>query len=222
MAQQERALRTRGALIESAAEMFDQHGFTLSSLSAISSRAEVSNGTLHFHFASKAALAEAVGAAAAQRLDRITGKSAGHTRGGALQLLIDATHTLVRELGHDAVLRAGFDPRRSLRLSGASADPRRMWKAWVRGSLVRAGREGAMARGVPADTVAATVVAATLGFGLLHGRKTPHADPLATVTQFWVLLLPRLAVDTVLDDLVASGTRAEVHGPSAPGRGGSE
>ena len=55
MVKQERALRTREALIESAAEVFDREGFSVASLTAISSRAGVSNGALHFHFASKAA-----------------------------------------------------------------------------------------------------------------------------------------------------------------------
>jgi AcrR family transcriptional regulator len=72
MAQQERAVRTRNALIESAAELFCKDGFDVVSLSTISTRAGVSNGALHFHFASKAALASAVWEAAAQRLRRIT------------------------------------------------------------------------------------------------------------------------------------------------------
>lgn len=60
MTKQERAARTRRALILSAAEVFDQEGFAPASLTMISSRAGVSNGALHFHFANKNAVAEAV------------------------------------------------------------------------------------------------------------------------------------------------------------------
>ncbi|WP_159062215.1 TetR family transcriptional regulator, partial [Streptomyces caniscabiei] len=67
MAKQERAVRTRENLIRSAAEVFDREGYAVASITTISARAGVSNGALHFHFASKAALAEAVAEAAALR-----------------------------------------------------------------------------------------------------------------------------------------------------------
>ncbi|MFG2840178.1 TetR family transcriptional regulator [Streptomyces zaomyceticus] len=73
MTKQERAVRTRAAVLRSAAEIFDTDGFVSASLSAISQRAGVSNGALHFHFANKGALAEAIEKAAEQRLWRITG-----------------------------------------------------------------------------------------------------------------------------------------------------
>lgn len=73
MAKQERAVRTREALLRSAAEIFDTDGFVSASLSAICSKAGVSSGALHFHFASKGALAEAIERAAEARLRLITG-----------------------------------------------------------------------------------------------------------------------------------------------------
>lgn len=77
MVRQERAVRTREALIRSAAEVFHHEGFTAASLTLISSRAGVSNGALHFHFASKAVLADAVEHAAAGVLQTITGPGPG-------------------------------------------------------------------------------------------------------------------------------------------------
>ncbi|MFE3624510.1 TetR family transcriptional regulator [Streptomyces sp. NPDC059131] len=211
MAQQERAARTRDMLIESAAELFDRKGFALASLSMISARAGVSNGALHFHFGSKTSLAEAVEKEAVYRLARITGRSGDQAPGGALQLLIDATHSLVQGLGRDAILRAGFDPRQSLGSQGAAGAARGLWRGWVAEVLDRADREGATARGVPTDTVAATVVAVTMGLGLPNGQGGQGGSSNA-VTRFWGLLLPRLAADGALGDLVASGsTRAETH-----------
>lgn len=133
MAKQERAVRTRNALIESAAELFTRDGFELASLAGISSRAGVSNGALHFHFASKAALAAAVGRAAAERFDRMTSAERPLPQyGGSLQALVDASHALLDGLAHDVVLRA----------ASTSATARR----WARGSrgrtCTRAGGSG--------------------------------------------------------------------------------
>ncbi|MFE6134365.1 TetR family transcriptional regulator, partial [Streptomyces sp. NPDC056437] len=60
MKQQERAVRTRRALVHSAAEAFQQHGYVQARLAQISADAGVSPGALHFHFENKAALARAV------------------------------------------------------------------------------------------------------------------------------------------------------------------
>lgn len=59
MTKQDRAVRTRLALIRSAAEQFEARGYVRASLAEISAGAGVSSGALHFHFANKAAVAEA-------------------------------------------------------------------------------------------------------------------------------------------------------------------
>ncbi|MER6136983.1 ScbR family autoregulator-binding transcription factor [Streptomyces sp. NPDC001815] len=206
MAQQDRALRTRAALIASAAEVFDQHGYPLASLATISSRAGVSNGALHFHFPSKASLADAVGTSAGHRLAKITGRNAGPLPGGSLQLLIDATHELVQGFGDDAVLRVGFRVARSVQASSPpAAGPRRHWKAWVEETLHQAAGEGTVAPGVPAQAVAGTVVATTLGLGALGGRNGAWRSP-GTVTRLWELLLPGLVTGGVRGKLVTTGT----------------
>lgn len=219
MAQQERAVRTRNALIESAAELFSKDGFDVVSLSTISTRAGVSNGALHFHFASKAALASAVWEAAAQRLRRITlegrarseaAAAAGGTgvtgSGGSLQVLVDTTHALLRGLRHDVILRAGFDLSESPVPVAAGADLRRRWQTWVEGVLAEAAREGALARDVSPQDAAHAVVAATVGFGALGSRNAQWLSQ-SMLTRFWALLLPRLATEAALKGLVASGRR---------------
>ncbi|MZD05574.1 TetR family transcriptional regulator [Streptomyces sp. SID5785] len=60
MVTQDRAARTRQALIAAAAADIDTNGYDGATLSAISSAARVSMGALTFHFSSKRALAEAV------------------------------------------------------------------------------------------------------------------------------------------------------------------
>ncbi|MFJ3927874.1 TetR family transcriptional regulator [Streptomyces sp. NPDC090022] len=72
MAKQERAARTRESLVRAAAEVFAEEGFVTASIAAISRRAGVSTGGLHFHFESKTVLAGAVEDRAVEALRRIT------------------------------------------------------------------------------------------------------------------------------------------------------
>ncbi|MFI7354039.1 TetR family transcriptional regulator [Streptomyces avidinii] len=76
MVKQERAARTREALVRAAAEVFAEEGFATASIASISRRARVSAGGLHFHFASKNALAHAVEDRAERALRQITAGAA--------------------------------------------------------------------------------------------------------------------------------------------------
>lgn len=57
MAQQERAVRTRRAVLEAAATVFADHGYTAATVADILKTAGVTKGALYFHFDSKEALA---------------------------------------------------------------------------------------------------------------------------------------------------------------------
>ncbi len=154
MVKQERAARTRRSLIEAASEVFAEAGFAPASLGAISARAGVSNGALHFHFANKNMLAEAVEAQAAETVARITG-AARERQGDSLQAVVDATHDLMDTLARDTVVRAGFQLAAD---SAARATPpvdpgpRVRWRHWVEDSLRRAGHRGALAPDCPGRT----------------------------------------------------------------------
>ncbi|MFJ8194796.1 ScbR family autoregulator-binding transcription factor [Streptomyces sp. NPDC096094] len=205
MVKQERALRTREALIASAATVFTRDGFSTASLNAISSLAGVSSGALHFHFVNKAALADSVEQAAAERLDRIVTAHEG-VAGNSLQLLVDTSHALAHLLAEDVVLRAGFELSRD-QVRGGSQGLHHQWHEWVGAALKRADGEGLLNEVTP-ETVAASVVAATTGFEVL-GTQDPQWLSHGTVTRFWQLLLPRLAAPSVLGDLVPEGSRAK-------------
>ena len=60
MAQQERAVRTRRAVLEAAAGVFAERGYAAATIAEILNRAGVTKGALYFHFDSKAALARGV------------------------------------------------------------------------------------------------------------------------------------------------------------------
>lgn len=189
MVKQERALRTRQALIRAGAELFAREGFVAASLSTISGEAGVSNGALHFHFESKRALARAVEDEALARLRLVIEESLGRD-GRALPALVDATYGLVDRIAEDVVVRAGFelgdDPGR-----GESASLRREWQHWVEETVRRAEQDGWLARGVSADDAVTVVVAATVGFEVLGGEESAWLSQ-ERVAGLWKLLLPRL------------------------------
>ncbi|MFI9345032.1 ScbR family autoregulator-binding transcription factor [Streptomyces sp. NPDC052773] len=200
MAKQERAIRTRNALINAAAELFDRDGFEVASLATISAKAGVSSGALHFHFANKAALLDAVVAAAGERLLWITRPRDALS----LQVLIDASHLLVQGLAQDVVLRAGFALSSRPERTGATPDLRREWQRWVEDTVERAGREGALMPGVATRDLSTAVVAVAAGLEALGGRDRRWLER-TTLTRFWTLLLPRVVGPAARDLFVASG-----------------
>ncbi|MFG2259717.1 ScbR family autoregulator-binding transcription factor [Streptomyces mirabilis] len=202
MVRQVRAVRTRGALVRAAAEVFAEDGYALASLPVISRRAGVSTGALHFHFPSKDLLAREVEAAATVSVQRLVVRE-----GAGLQLLVDVSRDLVAALAVDPVLRAGFelggDPSRK-----SAEGPGRWWCEWVHALLREAQGAGELARGVSPEAAAVAVVASVAGFGRLASRhRVRSSSPL--LEQFWALLLPGLAAP--------SRRRPVLPGPRAAG-----
>ncbi|WP_338118173.1 ScbR family autoregulator-binding transcription factor [Streptomyces coryli] len=208
---QHRAAKTRLALIRSAAEDFAERGYRSSTLEAITRRAGVSTGALHFHFENKAALATAVQDAAQQVLARIVADSRSGDD-GALQRLTDASQELAARMRVDVVLRAGFrlgweDGRRD------SDGLHRMWQECVTALMGAAQSEGALAADVRAEEAVLTIVAATTGFEALS-QEDPVWISHSTFTGFWRLLLPSLACPEALDGLDPAG-RQQTRGGTA-------
>ncbi|MEU6917215.1 ScbR family autoregulator-binding transcription factor [Streptomyces olindensis] len=206
MTKQDRAVRTRFALIRSAAEQFEARGYVRASLAEISAGAGVSSGALHFHFANKAAVAEAVEDAAALALRRIARRSRDGD-GCALQRLVDVTHQVARLLCADVVVRAGLRLNAEA-VAGRVRDLRREWRECVHELLAEADRRGELAAGVPPHRTSAVVLAATTGIEVLaredHGWL---AQP--SLTDVWQLLLPCVAAPHLAGALDPAGTDPE-------------
>ncbi|MFD7700858.1 ScbR family autoregulator-binding transcription factor [Streptomyces caelestis] len=60
MARQERAVRTRKAILDAAGEVFAEHGYAGATIYDVYNRCGVTKGAFYFHFASKVELAQAV------------------------------------------------------------------------------------------------------------------------------------------------------------------
>ncbi|MFJ8388802.1 ScbR family autoregulator-binding transcription factor [Streptomyces sp. NPDC094438] len=189
MVQQQRAVRTRQALIRSAAEAFERHGYVLAKLADISARAGVSVGALHFHFENKAAVASSVETAAALRLRRAAW-NAQRPGMNAVQRLTATSYALADQLRRDVVSRAG------LKLSGepareGSLDLRQEWQAFVEKVVAEASDENLLVERVEQRDMADLIVAATTGFELLSRRDPDGLSP-SLLTNFWRFMLPRV------------------------------
>ncbi|POX51981.1 hypothetical protein C3489_18695 [Streptomyces sp. Ru71] len=211
MVKQERAARTRRALIQAAAEVFAEVGFVPASLATISQRAGVSNGALHFHFSSKTTLAEAVEAEAVERVRRLT-EAARARHSDSLQAVVDALHELTKALAQDVVVRGGFQLAGDIARRPTSP-LHTEWQNWVEDSLRRAAQGGALADGVSWADAARVIVAVTVGLEVLGGKDGFWLSQ-QNVTRFCELLMPPLADRRALGTLVWSGTRRPAVAPA--------
>ncbi|WP_411083004.1 TetR family transcriptional regulator [Streptomyces sp. cmx-18-6] len=122
MVRQERAVRTRRALLEAAAAEFDRHGYDGTSLSRVCRTAGITIGALTFHFASKAELADAV-QSQGQSITRTALENLPDHPAPALHQAIDLMLELAR------LLEAVPTVRSAARLSRERPKPDLAWTA---------------------------------------------------------------------------------------------
>jgi len=199
---QQRARQTRQALVHSASQEFERHGYAETKLTDISARAGVSAGALHFHFENKAAVATAVEQAATRILRAAVLRAYRQPR-PALQRLVDSSHVLAQLFREESAVRAGFH----LSLDNLHRDRPNLlhgWQTCVRRLLTEADLEGELLSGLPLPDMASTVVGATMGFETL-ARDDWEWLSLERIAGFWRLLLPRLATPEALGGLEPYG-----------------
>ncbi|WP_030720943.1 ScbR family autoregulator-binding transcription factor [Streptomyces sp. NRRL F-2580] len=100
MARQERAVRTRRAILEAAAAVFDERGYDAATIADILARAGVTKGALYFHFSSKQELAQGV-------LEEQFAEGGVPHRESKLQELADVAMVLAYRMKHEPMLSAG-------------------------------------------------------------------------------------------------------------------
>ncbi|MFF0016298.1 ScbR family autoregulator-binding transcription factor [Streptomyces sp. NPDC005374] len=190
MVQQERAIRTRRAVLEAAAQVFAEHGYVAATVADILKLAGVTKGALYFHFDSKEALAKGVlELQADQRLP---------TQETRLQEVVDITMTMAHRLPIDSVLRAG---------ARLSADPvgrehcGSAWSVWVvvlTDLLSRAHRNGETLAHVQPREIAELIVGAFNGVQLYSYVENNLGDVEHRVSVLMSHLMPSIAAPAVL------------------------
>ncbi|MFH9863780.1 ScbR family autoregulator-binding transcription factor [Streptomyces sp. NPDC017202] len=202
MAKQERAIRTRRAIVEAAGAVFDEHGYTSTTIAMVLERAQVTKGALYFHFASKEALAQAV-------LNEQVPFGAVPPQPCKLQEIVDMTFVVARRLLDNALLRG------SVRLavdqetpSGVDhGEPFRQWAQALTDLLEAARQRGELLPTVkPAETVELLVGTFT-GIQLMSRALSDRADLGDRLAVMWAHILPSIAVPGLLPGLDARADR---------------
>ncbi|MEN2417098.1 ScbR family autoregulator-binding transcription factor [Streptomyces rimosus] len=198
---QERAVKTREAILRAASEVFDEFGFSGASVSKIMKRAGVTQGGMYFHFASKEALAHAVMIEQGNGLELPPGED-------GLQRLVDITLYLAGELQTNPALRAGVRLAIEQGEFGVQDDaPYQYWVQEFAGQLRAARDKGELQPEVDVDDLAWMLVSSYSGTQLLSQISTGRADLHQRVITLWRYLLPGVAVPDVKARITFAGQR---------------
>ncbi|TGB02066.1 ScbR family autoregulator-binding transcription factor [Streptomyces sp. MZ04] len=203
MAQQERAVRTRRAVLEAAAEVFAERGYTAATVADILKTAGVTKGALYFHFDSKEALAKGV-------LELQTDQALPEQE-IKLQEMVDVAMSVAHRLVNEPLLRAGA------RLSADSIGRRHYGSAWplwvdmITDILTVAHQRGETLAHVVPREVAEMVVSSFNGVQLYAQLETGLDDIEYRSSVLLKHLLPSIASPAVLMRLdVAPGRGARI------------
>lgn len=212
MAMQQRAMRTRRLILDSAAQLIERNGYTATSIGVISTAAGTTKGAVHFHFPSKRDIAAALLDEAHDSLRGIVARACA-PGASPLQSLIDTTHLLVRQYNGDAVTRA------CIRLCTESPSPapqarayQLTWASSVRLLLKSASARREFREGVSTRAVATLVMSAGIGAELIAGRVEKALSPQMT-TAMWQAVLPGLAAPEHAPTLRPEGSPGIQSGP---------
>ncbi|MFE9368164.1 ScbR family autoregulator-binding transcription factor [Streptomyces sp. NPDC006711] len=205
MTKQERATRTRAALIHSAARLFEERGYLKAGLTEISAGAGVSRGALTFHFETKAAVSGAVEDVAIRALRRAA-RQASQSQDNSLQAMIDMSHSFAYLLNDDVVVRAGYrlncnaDLRSGLNLL-------QQWQSCVQQLAGLAADEGSLRPEASQEALVTTVVATTTGLEVLSWRNSAWLSR-SSLAGFWRQLLSAVATPGAQASTDPNGTDA--------------
>lgn len=194
MAQQERAVRTRRAVVEAAAAVFAERGYAATTIAEILERADVTKGALYFHFGSKEALARGVIDA------QITGDY-WVPRELKLQELVDICMTLAYRIPKDVVLMAGI--RLSADLQGRELFGS-AWPAWtelVTAKITEGKQQGEVLPHIDPHETAEFILGAWLGMQHLSEAYTNWADLPERASMLFRYVLPAIATPAALINL---------------------
>ncbi|SEK86041.1 ScbR family autoregulator-binding transcription factor [Streptacidiphilus jiangxiensis] len=203
MAQQERAVATRRKIIEAAAAVFERDGYQAATIAEVLSVAQVTKGALYFHFASKEELANAV-------LEAQSDESAVLPQPIRLQEFIDTAQVLAQRLRTEPLVRASvrltLDERTPI---AARSQPFHDWNDSILRVLEAAREQGELLPQVDVPRTAGLCVGAFAGLQMMSGLLTGYQDLPEYIAGMQQLLLPSIAVPSILVRLDMAPDRGE-------------
>ncbi len=201
MARQERAIRTRRTILEAAAAVFDERGYTSATIGEILERAGVTKGALYFHFGSKEELA--LGVFEEQLAISLPSQSS------KLQELVDSGLVLATRLRTEPLVRASVGLALDQGALGLDRTPAfGMWIDQTARTLAEAKTCGELLPHVDPGETAELLVASFSGVQLLSQVRCQRQDVEQRVVVLFHHILPGIAVPAVLARLDISEDRA--------------
>ncbi|MEU9625597.1 ScbR family autoregulator-binding transcription factor [Streptomyces luteogriseus] len=202
MARQERAIRTRRTILEAAAAVFDERGYTSATIGEILDRAGVTKGALYFHFGSKEELA--VGVFEEQLAITLPPQSS------KLQELVDSGLVMARRLRSEPLVRASVGLALDQGAMDLDRTPAfRMWIDQNAQKLAEAKTRGELLQHVDVAETAELLVGSFSGVQLLSQLRCQRQDLERRVVVLFEHFLPSITVPAVLARLDITVARAE-------------
>ncbi|MDN0197919.1 ScbR family autoregulator-binding transcription factor [Streptomyces sp. S.PNR 29] len=209
MARQERAARTRRAILVAAGEVFDEVGYEAATISEILKRSGVTKGALYFHFSSKAELAQCVLDEQVNSLPVVPQRELSLQRSLDEALLL--AYLLKRDTG-DAIVQGSVRLTVDQGVLRDSLDRRVPMQDWERHTLDvlrEAKAAGEILPHVDLPRVTKVMVGAMTGVQVLSNIMTNRSDMPERVIDLYRHVLPAIAVPAVLSRMDFSPERAE-------------
>ncbi|GAA2273426.1 MULTISPECIES: ScbR family autoregulator-binding transcription factor [Kitasatospora] len=201
---QERAERTRAALIRAAAEVFGELGFQGASVVKIADRAGVTLGAMYFHFRNKDDLAREI-VSAQPELVVPPQPSQG------LQRVVDVTLTWAYQLRDDPMLRAGarlvWEQDQFL---PPEENSHQQWTRIIVDELRTAKSRRELRAGTDADALARVLVNSCTGAQMHSAIETGHRDLPQRIEEIWRCLLPGIATPSATKRIELGEARVKV------------
>lgn len=189
---QERAERTRAAVVLAASEVFREMGFAGASVAKIADQAGVTLGAVYFHFTSKDELAREI---VSRQPDFVV--PAQQSQG--LQRVVDVTLTWAYQLLDDPILQAGA---RLVWEQERFMEPERnshaQWATLLLPELRTAQDQRELRAGADVTAIARLVVNACTGAQMHSYVEARHRDLPQRVVEIWQCLLPTIAVPSAV------------------------
>ncbi|MEV5065164.1 ScbR family autoregulator-binding transcription factor [Streptomyces sp. NPDC053794] len=195
-------MRTRRAILEAAAEVFDENGYQAATIGEVLNRAGVTKGALYFHFPSKQALAQGV-------LDEQFRGAGVVPQAVKLQELVDMALALAHRMRHDPLASASARLALEMQMTEIfGTGNTTIWLKVVEDVLREAAEQGELLPHVDPAESAWVFSAAWTGAQVYSHMLSGRADLEYRISSLFLHLLPSIAVPAVLNTLDCRPQRA--------------
>ncbi|MDH6280730.1 TetR/AcrR family transcriptional regulator [Prescottella agglutinans] len=194
--QQERARRTRAAIVEAAAVEFGKRGYAAASVNAILEGSHATKGAMYFHFESKEELGRAVLAAALEKFKEVTDRWMSRTDLDPFEILHGLIDDVARMFLSDAIVQAEFrliiEPEFYSDVQNGGA---RVWGGSAHELIQRASREGLVRDGVDTEKFTRVLAASLAGQRYMSDLTAQQVDLRARFEESLEVVLAGMASD---------------------------